>query len=491
MFVSHPLIKGGKFEARKYQVEIAKKAIKDNTLVVLPTGLGKTNIALLVCAELLNKEDGKILFLSPTKPLIEQHKKTFEKLSEICDLEVVSGYIKPENRGKLYKKARIVFATPQTISNDLKNRVLELDDFILLVVDEAHHTIGNYAYTYITRRYVKESKKPLILGMTASPGGKITKIEEIKKNLFINQVEFRNEIDESIKEYVKEKEINKIDVILPEDYKTAKKLIEKIIERKVDYLVKIGALPTRKISRKLLLNYHLLYLKKVNTLKRKELYFAISKIAELIKLDYCLELLETQGNNQTLEYIKKLESEKTKAAINILSDKEFNIFIEKIKRLEIHPKIKKLKKIVEKEFKNKIIIFTQYRVTINEIKQEIKNIEGVKIGVLIGQRSGLNQKKQISIIRDFEEGIYNVLLCTSIGEEGLDIKGVGSAIFYEPIPSEIRNIQRRGRVGRLIKGNIYILVAKNTRDDAYYWTAYHKEKKMRKYLERNSKQTIL
>ena len=285
MFVSHPLIKRNRVEAREYQIKIAENSLKDNTLIVLPTGLGKTNIALLACAEKLNKEDGKILFLSPTKPLVNQHKQTFENLSEIGDLEIVSGEIKPEKRKKLYEKGRIIFATPQTIANDLKKKVLNLKDFVMLIVDEAHHTVGNYAYTYIAKRYMDESKNPLIIGMTASPGGKIAKIEEIKNNLFINQVEAKSEADDEIKKYVKEKEMKKIEVFFPDDYKVAKKIIEKIISKKIEQLHKKGALPTKKFSKKLLLDYHQFYMKKASSTKRKELYFAVSKISELMGIE--------------------------------------------------------------------------------------------------------------------------------------------------------------------------------------------------------------
>jgi len=489
MFISHPFVKKNKVEAREYQIKIAENCLKDNTLVILPTGLGKTNIALLVCAERLNKEEGKILFLAPTKPLIEQHKKTFEELSEIYDLKVVSGYIKPEKRKNLYEKGRVIFATPQTIVNDLNNGILNLENFVLLIIDEAHHSIGNYSYTNIAFKYIKDAKKPLILGLTASPGGKIKKIEDIKKNLFINQVEIRTELDKDVKKYIKEKELNRVEVNLPDDYEITKKIIEKIIKQKVNYLFSIGAIPTKKISKKILLDYHTLYSNKAKSLKKRELYFAISKISELIKLDYCLELLETQGKNQVLEYIEKLRTERTKAARNILLDNRFNIFIERVKKLSEHSKLIKLKELVEKEKENKIIIFTQYRSTVNEIKKKLEEIKNLKVGILIGQKSGLNQRRQVSIIKDFENGFYNVLVCTSIGEEGLDIGGVEIAIFYEPIPSEIRQIQRRGRVGRLIKGKIYILITRNTRDEAYYWTAYHKEKKMKKYLK--SKQACL
>ncbi|RLG09921.1 hypothetical protein DRN73_09130 [Candidatus Pacearchaeota archaeon] len=491
MFVFHPLIKKNKLETRDYQINIAKNCLNKNTLVVLPTGLGKTPIALLVAADRLNKLDGKILFLAPTKPLIEQHKKTFENLSEIADLKVISGEIKPEKREKEYKKARVVFATPQTIKNDLESKIINLEDFILLIVDEAHHSIGNYAYNYIAQRYIREAKNPLILGLTASSGGKVKKIEEIKSNLFIEQVESRIEKDREIEKYIKEREIEKILIELPESYKTAKKLIERIFNKKVEYLFKIGALPSKKVSKKLLLDFQNFYSEKARKLKRKEIFLCISKISELIKLDYCLELLETQGAEQLRGYIKKLNNEGTKASKTLFYDPEFNIFIKKVSELKEHPKLEKLKEIVSKELNNKIIIFTQYRSTVNEIEKKLKEIKDAKVGILIGQKSGLSQKEQVRIIRDFEDGFYNVLICTSIGEEGLDIKGVGTAIFYEPIPSEIRSIQRRGRVARLTKGKIYILITKETRDEAYFWTAYHKEKKMKKYLEKISLNRVL
>jgi len=486
MYVSHPLIKKNKLEIRDYQIEIAKNCLKKNTLVVLPTGLGKTPIALLVAVERLNKLDGKILFLSPTKPLLEQHKKTFENLSELADLKVFTGILKPEKRAEEYKTARVVFATPQTIQNDIKNGIIDLREFILLIVDEAHHSIGNYAYTYVAQKYFEESKNPLILGLTASPGGKAKKIEEIKKNLFIEQIESRIEKDKEIKKYVKEREMEKIEIDLPEDYKAAKKLLERIFNKKLEYLFKMGILPTKKISKKILLDFQNFYSKKIRESKRKEMFFAVSKISELIKLDYCLELLETQGAKQLREYLKKLEKEKTKASKSLFSDREFNIFNKKVLELGEHPKLEKVKEIVKNELEKKVIIFTQYRITVDEIAKKLREIEDAKVGILIGQRFGLSQKHQVRVIRDFEEGIYNCLLATSIGEEGLDIKGVGTAIFYEPVPSEIRSIQRRGRVARLIKGKIYILITKGTRDEAYYWTAYHKEKKMKNFLVREN-----
>lgn len=490
MFVEHPLIKKGVLQIRDYQVEIAKSAIEKNTLVVIPTGMGKTNIALLVVAERLNKEDGKILFLAPTKPLVEQHKRTFEKLSELADMEVITGTIKPELREKHYKRARIVFATPQTIENDLKNHIIKFDDYVLLIVDEAHRSVGNYAYTFIAENYIRTARKPRLIALTASPGGKISRIEEIKKNLFIDSVEFRSEKDSDVSQYVKEREMNKIEIELPEDYLEAKKILEGIIASKMNLLFSMGAIKTKKFSKKMLLDLQNFYSAKARSSRNPQLFMAISKIAEVIKLDYCLELLETQGSSPLREYIRKLNSEHTKASNIIMANPQFIGFARRVENMGPHPKVEKLKEIVKKEVGQKVIIFTQYRATASELFFELKIIDGIKPVMLIGQKSGLSQKEQVRVIRDFEDGFFNVLICTSIGEEGLDIKGVGTAVFYEPVPSEIRSIQRRGRVARLVEGKIYVLITKGTRDEAYYWTAYHKEKKMSRNLSGESGGTI-
>ena len=83
----------------------------------------------------------------------------------------------------------------------------------------------------------------------------------------------------------------------------------------------------------------------------------------------------------------------------------------------------------------------------------------------------------------FRDGVFNVLIATSVAEEGLDIPKVDIVMFYEPIPSVIRFIQRKGRTGRLEKGKVVIFVTKKTRDEGYLWSAKNKEKKMVHVLE--------
>lgn len=134
---------------------------------------------------------------------------------------------------------------------------------------------------------------------------------------------------------------------------------------------------------------------------------------------------------------------------------------------------------------SKIIIFAQFRETVRIISELLNGLEGINADNFVGQAikqhdkgktTGLKQKEQKAMIEKFRTGEINILVATSIAEEGLDIPEVDEVIFYEPIPSAIRSIQRRGRTARLSKGSLKILITKNTRDQINHYSSYHKEK---------------
>lgn len=170
--------------------------------------------------------------------------------------------------------------------------------------------------------------------------------------------------------------------------------------------------------------------------------------------------------------------------------KEVLKLVENIKKSEVeHPKLTKLKFLIKDLLKEdpkvKIIVFANYRATVEKINEVLKK-EGIKSEILIGQATkegkGMSQQEQIEVLKRFRDGEFNVLITTSIGEEGLDIIATDYAIFYESVPSEIRSIQRRGRVGRQTAGKVIFLLTKDTRDESYYWAAFQKEKKMKGIL---------
>jgi Fanconi anemia group M protein len=479
-------------EPREYQKNIAETANKKNSLVVLPTGMGKTLIALIVAIKRLNDfPDSKVLVMSPTRPLNAQHKKTFEKFTDLNEEEIalVTGKIRPEKRVEIYKKARVVIATPQTIQNDVEGGRISLSEFSFIVFDEAHRCVKDYAYTFIAKKYKEQARHALILGLTASPGGSFERIEEIKKNLFIEAVEIRTELDEDVKKYVKPVAKDWIYVELPEEMKMVKGLLEDMLKEPIYWLKEHNFIHTYKPTKKVLLSLqNSVASKYMQGSKNFSLAWAMIKSAEAIKIEHAIELLETQEVSSLLEYLKKLEASKKRIDRKIAKDprvRDVIKILESIKDIK-HPKLEKLKNLVKdliKENPNvKIIVFANYRATVEKIK-EVLDGEGIKSEILIGQATkegkGMTQEEQIETLRRFKEGEFNTLIATSIGEEGLDIPAVDYVIFYESVPSELRRIQRSGRTGRTAPGKIIFLITKDTRDESYYWASFVREKKMK------------
>ncbi|MGC8999354.1 MAG: helicase-related protein, partial [Candidatus Bathyarchaeia archaeon] len=136
----------------------------------------------------------------------------------------------------------------------------------------------------------------------------------------------------------------------------------------------------------------------------------------------------------------------------------------------------------------RMLIFTQYRDTATHLVEKLKTVPGVRVERFVGQASkhndkGLTQEEQTERIRMLEKGELNVLVATSIAEEGLDMPAVDHVIFYEPIPSEIRYIQRRGRTGRKAPGKVTILAANESLDMIYFYASKKRVEKMRRIVE--------
>ncbi|MEM5805326.1 MAG: helicase-related protein [Candidatus Aenigmatarchaeota archaeon] len=491
------LLKHELIEEREYQKAIAEKASKGNTLVVLPTGMGKTLIALFVATNRLEKiPESKILITAPTRPLNAQHKKFFEKFTTIPPEEIalITGKISPEKRSKIYQEAKIITATPQTIENDLKANRISLENFSLVVFDEAHRAVKDYSYPIIAKKYMLQAKNPLILALTASPGGSYERIKEINENLFIRQVEIRTERENDVLPYVKTVQKEFIYIELPEEFKKIQQLLNEAKKEDIYWLREHYFLKSYVGSKKELLELQKKISEKYHEgTKDPSLMWAMIKTASALKIEHALELLETQGISFLHDYFKKLEKSKKQVDKRILKNENIKEAIRIIEELYLkhvdHPKLEKIlnitKDILKEKPKAKIIIFANYRSTVEKIKNLLEE-NGIESEILVGQAvkegKGMTQQQQIETIKNFSSGMFNVLIGTSISEEGLDIPAVDFAIFYESVPSEIRNIQRRGRVGRQTVGKVLFLITKDTRDEVYFWASLQKERKMKGIL---------
>lgn len=487
------------FTPRPYQLSILKTCKDKNTLVCIPTGLGKTKIAILLAIEQLNEfPNSKVLVLTPTKPLANQICNEFKECTTIEQEKIIllTGAIQPNKRKDLYENAQVIIATPQTLQEDLENNRISLENFSLLTLDEAHRSREKFANTIVAKYYTEQSNYKKILALTASPGSTRAKIDEICNNLNIESVEIRTEQDEDVINFIPNKEIEYVTLDLPEQLKFIHHLIKEYYKEKLEGLknFNINKAPSS------ITKVDLLFLQKrlQNGQKNNAVFYGLSLVAQLLKLNFAMEMIETQGLKSFYDFITKLETEETKAAQQIINNeniKKAKLLCEQLLDKSIdHPKIDKIKDIIKQTIGNKkdsrIIVFATYRNTVDNLVKTFNliNVPAIK---LVGQKEGLTQKKQIEAIEQFNSGKYNCLVTTSIGEEGIHIGEADMAIFYDNTPSSIRKIQRSGRVGRLKPGKIIFMITKGTRDSAYYWKGKKDESRMKGILYKMREKTVL
>jgi len=493
------LLDYNEIEPRLYQSNIAATAIKQSTLCILPTGMGKTYVALLTAAKRLEDfPNSKFIMVAPTRPLVNQHYKIFKKLMVLRDdlFIVLTGKIRPEDRRVLYNKGRLFFATPQTIRNDIKNRILNLKDFSLLIVDECHRSVKKYAYTTVVDEFIKQSDHPLVLGLTASPGAVRSKIEQVKKNLHTKAIEVRTKKDKDVEPYIQDVKIEKVFVELPDEFEKIRQQLKQAYQKRLEDLVNTNALNSTKVYKKQLIDLQKKFAMTYNRNRRNfQAARGMGLCAQAIKIEHAIGLIETQGISAVHKYFNQMpKKSKSMATKRVLSDPRVIMAASKIKKLYEnnieHPKMEKLVEIVKNEIKEKenckIIIFANYRSSVENIVKKIKK-ENIEIREFIGQAKkqgkGLSQKEQIEILNEFNYELFNVLVSTSIGEEGLSIKEVDVVIFYDSVPSEIRKIQRSGRTGRTRPGKVIHLITKDTRDEWYFYASKNRERRMKNVLK--------
>jgi Fanconi anemia group M protein len=468
--------------------------------------MGKTIIALEVIAEVLRREGGRILFLAPTKPLVEQHSSTLRELLLKDDIAIFTGEVKPEDREALWAENKIITSTPQAIKNDLEAGRITLDDVSLIVFDETHRAIGDYAYVNIGEVYKEQNG--LVMGITASPGSSVKKILEVCENvgIAVGSVEIRTEYDADVVNYMHEILVDWKKVDVPEELRFVIDLLNKAKESQVKKLRGFGYLKKGRpmvTTRELLAVGNRVQAELRDGVKRYQTYQAATAQAMAMKINHAIELAETQGVESLRAYFERMKKEAkskdaSKASKQVLKLVNVDKAIRACRSIKLEgPKMVKILDIVKNQFKQKldsrVIVFTHFRDTSETVTKRLRDLDGIRPVRFVGQATrgadkGLSQKEQVETIEKFKKGAHNVLVATSVAEEGLDIPSTDMVIFYESVPSEIRTIQRRGRTGRRMPGKVVVLGSKATRDEAYFYSAKRKEDAMHKNLDKLRKE---
>ncbi|OBT83954.1 hypothetical protein VE02_07215 [Pseudogymnoascus sp. 03VT05] len=494
---------------RDYQYSITKNGLFNNTLVALPTGLGKTFIAATIMLNFFRwTKDSQIVFMAPTKPLVAQQVDACFYIAGIprSSTTMLTGEISPALRAEEWASKRVFFMTPQTLENDLRTGLADPKKIVLLVVDEAHRATGNYSYVKVIEFMRRFTKSFRILALTATPGSSVEAVQEVINGLEISRVEIRTEESIDIQQYVHQRNIDQVILDPSDEIAKIQDLLSKTLKPLVDQLCGHNAYYNRDP----------LSLTAFGMMKAQETWLKSSagKAANfglkgmmrslftvLAGVAHGIKLLNFHGVGPFFQTMKDFRSEAEERGAKlgkykkqIMDSPHFkkmmdlvNMWINKDDFVG-HPKLTYLCDTVLNHFLDagdgrredgappsttRIIVFCEYRGSAEEVARVLnRHAPMVRASVFVGQAGtkhsdGMNQATQIETIRKFKEGIFNVIVATSIGEEGLDIGQVDLIVCYDASSSPIRMLQRMGRTGRKRAGNIVLLLMRGKEEDSF------------------------
>jgi len=484
-------------EARAYQLEAADEALTGSTMLVLPTAAGKTVVAWMVIAERLERTSGWVLVVAPTVALVEQHLRGLASILEAIEPVSITGQNPVSKRPEIWESSRVIVATPQVVRNDVTRGVLDLSECSLLVVDEAHHATGDHAMAQVGEMYHLQSSEPLVFATTASPGSRKDHVREICTRLGIERIHLRPTEDPLLAKHLAGLELQEIRVTVPNEIR---ELAEPLIlwqrgivdrQKRLGRYVMPGAISHAGLSNAMDRAQAAISRGETNA------YQSVSQIATAMRLHHLINHLLSQGCAASREFLLRLSSgdrSTTKSTRGFLRDPRISGLISSLEEMdELHSKVGAVRRLIRERLRrdprSRVIVFATFRDTVSALELALSALDGARPVRFVGQSSrdgseGLTAKQQVERLDEFRDGSANVLVATSVGEEGLDIPSADLVIFYEPVTSEIRTIQRRGRTGRHREGEVVVLIAEETRDEGAWVAAERREDHMRRAVHR-------
>ncbi|CAL8273236.1 unnamed protein product [Merluccius merluccius] len=476
------------YPVREYQLRISEAALFRNTLVCLPTGLGKTFIASVVMYNFYRwYPSGKIVFMAPTKPLVAQQIEACYKVMGIPQTHMaeLTGSTAAGQRQELWRSRRVFFLTPQVMVNDLSRDTCPALQVRCVVIDEAHKALGNQAYCQVVRQLCSQTRHFRVLALSATPGGDSKAVQQVISNLLISHIELRSEESPDIQAHSHQRILEK--VVVP--------LGETLSAHQARYLQVLEKFTSRLVQNRVMGHKDLHSLTKYQLILAREQFrknppphikgvmegdFALS-----ISLCHGYELLLQMGLRSLFFFAQgimdgsKGRSPTFKKNSKTLNDDYF----------AIHPKLQKLEEVVVQHFRlwaensankteegvsTRVMIFSSFRESVQEIATLLnRHSPLIKVMTFMGQASagkgvkGFTQKEQLEVVRRFRQGGFNALVSTCVGEEGLDIGEVDLIVCFDAQKSPIRLVQRMGRTGRKRQGRIVVILAEGREERTY------------------------
>ena len=493
--IEHPMLVEGAVEARAYQVMAFLDAMSDSTLLVLPTGYGKTAVQWLMMADVLHR-GGSVLLIAPTNGLVDQQRRMAEEMLALpsSQMVVLTGRVPPLKRAEAWVESRLRFATPEVIRNDSVASRIDLSGLDLLILDEAHHATGRHAMAQVGDLLRSDGRaRPSVLGVTASPGSTLEGVQEVMRRLHLDRLHVRHRDDAMLIPYAVELAIDDIRLDLPPELLSIVDPIVQLEHSEADRLAREGFL----IASGGVTNARLEEARRriSGAIQRQDRrgYDAMRRLTDLRRIHRVVDLLRTQNLTSTRAYLQRAASEEGKRTQRFLGFQAIQDLRRTLRHTEeLHPKPGEVCRLVGEALavdpEGRVLVFAEFRDSVMVLERMLSTVEGARPARFVGQSDGADgipgmaPKQQLARLEEFRNGTHNVLICTSVGEEGLDVPSATTVILYEPVASAIRMIQRRGRTARRRDGAVKVLIAAGTRDEHVRRASQRREARMVRIL---------
>ncbi|XP_041828193.1 Fanconi anemia group M protein [Melanotaenia boesemani] len=501
------------YSIREYQLKISEAALFKNTLVCLPTGLGKTFIASVVMYNFYRwYPAGKIVFMAPTKPLVAQQIEACYKVMGIpqAHMAELTGSTAAKHRQEVWRSKRVFFLTPQVMMNDLSRDTCPAKQIKCVVIDEAHKALGNHAYCQVIRQLSSQTLQFRVLALSATPGGDTKSVQSVISNLLISHIELRSDECPDIQAHSHQRNVEKVVVPLGEALSAHQARYLQVLEKFMSRLVQNRVMAHKDL--RTLSKYQLILARdqfRKNPppyIKGPQQGMLEGDFALCISLYHGYELLMQMGLRSLFVYFQgimdgsremsraKNELHRTPTFMDLYLEMEA-MFVKPPTGpdepfIYSHPKLEKLEEVVLQHFRvwaessagnngpqgvtTRVMIFSSFRESVQEIAAMLnRHSPLIRVMTFMGQASarkgvkGFTQKEQLEVVQRFRQGGFNTLVSTCVGEEGLDIGEVDLIVCFDAQKNPIRLVQRMGRTGRKRQGRIVVILAEGREEKTY------------------------
>eukprot|EP00850_Spirogloea_muscicola_P014158 SM000100S09385 [mRNA] locus=s100:56635:65447:- [translate_table: standard] len=428
-------------ERRDYQYDITERALLGNTLVCLPTGLGKTFVAAVVMYNFLRWfPKGKVVFVAPTRPLAGQQIKAVQRITHFPEAKIVllTGEVPPAERRHSWQSSSAFFLTPQTLQKDIESGSCPYKKVTCLIVDEAHHAVGQNSARVVAKKLLNAGIGVRIIGLTATPAFTADKVQDIIDTLCISHIEYRSLQSVDVQKYIHHKHHIVHEVDVEEENMPITRLLMRLLQPHVNVLRSYGLLD----SRPDLSSFHswafVLAQKQATVaqnlvLTKGQRGDLQSRIAVCTSLALANERLRTHGPKAAHDLLTEKPARNPLSRVKNERDMQEAVRLLSLRAAQSpnqFPKMQKLEEVIVEHFQahkeeTRAMVFIKYRSSVMDIVHLLNKHDSIKAEKFIGQSHGKDkgqtQKEQKLVEERFRRGEFNVLVATSIGEEGLDI----------------------------------------------------------------------